>query len=165
MRRCTTPPCRALRCTWPRSETLTCNGRARGLLLGIDMVKDSATLEAAYDDALGVTAAFNKNLLLNVNAQLGADFDVRQWRHVALFNAGQSRIEMHLEASCDLTVRWPGHERRFAAGERIHTENSYKWTIDGFSQLLVDAGFAQPVAWTDAATPEHGRFAVLWASA
>ena len=84
-------------------------GRARGLLLGIDLVKDAATLEAAYDDALGVTAAFNKNLLLHVNALLATDFNVRQWRHVALFNAAQSRIEMHLEALCDLTVQlaWP----------------------------------------------------------
>ena len=68
------------------------HGKARGLLLGIDLVKDTATLEAAYDDALGVTAAFNKNLLRNINDLLAADFDVRQWRHVALFNAGQSRI-------------------------------------------------------------------------
>ena len=135
------------------------HGRARGLLLGIDLVKDSATLEAAYDDALGVTAAFNKNLLLNVNAQLGADFDVRQWRHVALFNAGQSRIEMHLEATCDLTVRWPDHERRFAAGERIHTENSCKYSVEAMTELLHQAGFSQVQHWSDA----KAWFGVFWA--
>ena len=136
------------------------NGMARGLLLGIDLVKDSATLEAAYDDALGVTAAFNKNLLLNVNALLQSDFDVRQWRHVALFNAGQSRIEMHLEATCDVVVRWPGNERAFDAGERIHTESSYKYTIETMTALLRRAGFARVEHWTDA----KGWFGVFWAS-
>ena len=135
-------------------------GKARGLLLGIDLVKDSATLEAAYDDALGVTAAFNKNLLLNANGLMGADFDVRQWRHVALFNRELSRIEMHLEAMCDLTVRWPGAERRFAAGERIHTECSYKYTLDGMNALLLQAGFRHTEYWMDA----EGKFAVFWAA-
>lgn len=135
-------------------------GNARGLLLGIDLVKDTATLEAAYDDALGVTAAFNKNLLLNVNTLLQSDFEVRQWRHVALFNVAQSRIEMHLEASCDLTVRWPGHARRFTAGERIHTENSYKYTLEGMTALLHQAGFRHVEHWTD---PKHW-FAVFWAA-
>lgn len=135
-------------------------GKARGLLLGIDLVKDTARLEAAYDDALGVTGAFNKNLLLNINGLLGADFDVRQWRHVALFNAAESRIEMHLEAACDLTVRWPGHERRFKAGERIHTECSYKYTVDGMTALLRQAGFKHVKYWTD---PNHW-FAVFWAA-
>jgi dimethylhistidine N-methyltransferase len=135
-------------------------GKARGLLLGIDLVKDAATLEAAYDDALGVTAAFNKNLLLNVNDLLQADFDVRQWRHVALFNAEQSRIEMHLEATHDLAVHWPGHRRRFRAGERIHTESSYKYTPKRMTAMLKQAGFRQVKHWSDA---EH-RFAVFLAS-
>ncbi len=134
-------------------------GKARGLLLGIDLLKDTATLEAAYDDALGVTAAFNKNLLLNVNALLQSDFDVRQWRHVALFNTSHSRIEMHLEARCALTVSWPGHERRFSAGERIHTENSYKYTLEGMTRLLKAAGFARTGYWTDPAR----QFAVFLA--
>jgi uncharacterized SAM-dependent methyltransferase len=82
-----------------------------------------------------------------------------------LYNSAESRIEMHLAAQRDLTVQWPGGQRGFAQGERIHTENSYKWTIDGFSQLLLEAGFTAPVAWTDAAKPEQGRFAVLWAAA
>ena len=135
-------------------------GRARGLLLGIDLVKDTPTLEAAYDDALGVTAAFNKNLLRNVNDLLAADFDVRQWQHVALFNAERSRIEMHLEAMCDLTVSWPGHARRFQAGERIHTENSYKYTVQGMTDLLKQAGFRQVRHWSD---PKNW-FAVFWAA-
>ena len=135
-------------------------GKARGLLLGIDLVKDTALLEAAYDDALGVTGAFNKNLLLNINELLQSDFDVRQWRHVALFNTELSRIEMHLEAKCDLTVRWPGHERRFSAGERIHTECSYKYTVDTMTALLQQAGFSQVEYWTD----PKSWFAVFWAT-
>ena len=135
-------------------------GNASGLLLGIDLVKDTALLQAAYDDAPGVTAAFNKNVLLNVNAQLGADFDLRQWRHVGLFNVQESRIEMHLEAIANTTVRWPGHERSFKIGERIHTENSYKYSIEGMTELLKQAGFRQVQHWTDA----QGWFGVFWAS-
>jgi len=135
-------------------------GKARGLLLGIDLVKDTALLEAAYDDALGVTAAFNKNLLRNVNDLLAADFEVRQWRHVAVFNARQSRIEMHLEALSDQTVGWPGHTRRFRAGERIHTESSYKYTVEGMTALLRQAGFRQVRHWSD---PDQW-FAVFWAA-
>ncbi|MDQ3059792.1 MAG: L-histidine N(alpha)-methyltransferase [Pseudomonadota bacterium] len=136
-------------------------GRARGLLLGIDLVKDTDMLEAAYDDALGVTAAFNKNVLRNANELLGADFDVCRWRHVALFNSAQSRIEMHLEAKYDQTVRWPGHARRFLAGERIHTESSYKYTPESMSDLLARAGFGQIRHWSD----PKGWFAVFWAAA
>jgi dimethylhistidine N-methyltransferase len=135
-------------------------GNASGLLLGIDLIKDSAVLQAAYDDAAGVTAAFNKNVLLNVNAQLGADFDLRQWQHVALFNAPESRIEMHLQAIANTTVHWSGHERSFAKGERIHTENSYKYTLDGMTALLKQAGFSQVRHWTDT----KGWFAVFWAA-
>ncbi len=131
------------------------------LLIGVDLVKDRATLEAAYDDALGVTAAFNLNLLRHVNRRLGSDFDARDWRHVAWFNEVDSRIEMHLEARHALTVRWPGGERRFAAGERIHTENSYKYRSEAFDALLRAAGFTQTLRWTD----ERGWFAVVCAAA
>lgn len=120
------------------------------LLIGADLVKPVDVLEAAYDDALGITAAFNLNLLNHLNRLLGADFQLREWRHLAVFNAAESRIEMHLEARRSLTVRWPGAERRFAAGERIHTENSYKWTPEAFEALLRGAGFTQTEAWTDA---------------
>ena len=135
-------------------------GNASGLLLGVDLVKDTAVLEAAYDDAAGVTAAFNKNVLLNINAQLGADFDLRQWKHIALFNVAQSRIEMHLEAIANTTVRWLGYERSFNIGERIHTENSYKYSLAGMTALLKKAGFSQVQHWTDT----NGWFGVFWAS-
>lgn len=131
------------------------------LLIGVDLVKDRASLEAAYDDALGVTAAFNLNLLRHINRLIGSDFALRNWRHVALFNEAASRIEMHLEARHDAVVRWPGAERRFAAGERIHTENSYKYRIDDFDALLRAAGFRQTRCWTDA---QQG-FAVFCAAA
>jgi dimethylhistidine N-methyltransferase len=120
------------------------------LLIGVDLVKPTPLLEAAYDDELGVTAAFNLNLLKHLNRLLGADFDVRQWQHLALFDTMHSRIEMHLQARAATTVRWPGAERHFAAGERLHTENSYKWTPEGFAALLRDAGFSRLQRWTDA---------------
>ena len=131
------------------------------LLIGVDLVKASAALEAAYDDALGVTAAFNLNLLLHVNRLIGSDFNVRDWRHIALFNEAESRIEMHLESRRELAVRWPGAERHFAAGERIHTENSYKYRTETFEALLHAAGFRQARCWRD----EEGSFAVFCASA
>jgi L-histidine N-alpha-methyltransferase len=135
-----------------------------GLLIGVDLVKDHAELQAAYDDALGVTAAFNRNLLPHINRLVGSDMQLADWRHMALFNPQDSRIEMHLLANRDLTVTWPGGSRDFAKDERIHTENSYKWTVASFSALLQEAGFAQPQVWTDASDPAQGRFAVMWAS-
>ena len=120
------------------------------LLIGVDLVKPVDILEAAYDDALGITAAFNLNLLNHLNRLLGADFQLREWQHLAVFNPAESRIEMHLEARCSLTVRWPGGERRFTADERIHTENSYKWTPEGFEVLLRKAGFGHSRLWSDA---------------
>ena len=132
-----------------------------GLLIGVDLVKPSAILEPAYDDALGVTAAFNLNLLLHLNRIIGSDFNPAGWRHIGLFNTTESRIEMHLEARHDLSVRWPGGERRFVRGERLHTENSYKYTVEGFASLLGAAGFAPAQHWTDA----QGWFAVFWAPA
>jgi len=131
------------------------------LLIGVDLVKAFDVLEAAYDDALGVTASFNLNLLRHLNALLGTDFELGQWRHVALFNRAESRIEMHLESRQAQVVRWPGGERRFAAGERIHTENSYKWTLEGFAGLLREAGFVEPRHWTD----PRGWFGVFVAGA
>ncbi len=125
--------------------------RGGAVLVGVDLVKPASRLEAAYDDDLGVTAAFNLNILRRLNRLLGADFRPRQWRHVALFDAAASRIEMHLQAREALVVRWPGVERRFAAGERIHTENACKWTRPGFGALLAEAGFTQQRHWTDAA--------------
>lgn len=121
-----------------------------GLLIGVDLVKSASILQAAYDDALGVTAAFNLNLLNNLNALIGSDFAVGDWRHHAAFNAVLSRIEMHLEARRDITVRWPNGARRFTRGERIHTENSYKYALGDFTALLRQAGFSRVQTWTDA---------------
>jgi dimethylhistidine N-methyltransferase len=124
-----------------------------GLLIGVDLIKDKAVLDAAYDDPLGVTAAFNRNLLRHVNARLDADFAIGDWRHVAFYNAAEARIEMHLEARRELDASWPdGAARRirhFAAGERIHTENSCKYSPEGFKTLLQEAGFADIEFWTD----------------
>ncbi len=132
-----------------------------GVLIGVDLVKPSAILEPAYDDALGVTAAFNLNMLRHINHLIGSNFDARDWQHVAFFDTALSRIEMHLEAKRTLTVRWraagQGQSRVFQAGERIHTENSYKWTPEGFKNLLLQAGFAHTQMWTDA----DGYFAVF----
>lgn len=131
------------------------------LLIGVDLIKDSAILHAAYDDALGVTAAFNLNLLRHVNQLLGSDFDVRNWRHLAYFNPAHSRIEMYLEARIDHVVSWPGAERAFVRGERLHTENSYKYTVASFLALLKQAGFGAARVWTD----EQDWFAVIHAKA
>jgi len=126
------------------------NGRADGgILIGVDLVKNKATLDAAYDDALGVTACFNLNLLHHLNRLLDADFDVRNWQHLGFFNPESSRIEMHLEAKINHTVRWQGGERRFERDERIHTENSYKYTQREFILLLQKAGFGDVQIWTD----------------
>jgi dimethylhistidine N-methyltransferase len=130
-----------------RQARQAANGGA--VLMGVDLVKPMAVLEPAYDDALGVTAAFNRNLLRHINQLLGSDFEVTQWRHRARFNAAQARIEMHLEALQDLTVRWPGAQRQFREGECIHTENSCKYTPPQFEALLRAAGFAQIKQWRD----------------
>ena len=132
-----------------------------GLLVGVDLVKPADELEQAYDDALGVTAAFNLNLLRHANRLIGSDFSPREWRHHACWNEAQSRVEMHLQARHALTVRWAGGERPFAAGESIHTENSCKYTTAGFGALLADAGFRDIRTWTDA----DKRFALFWAHA
>lgn len=132
-----------------------------GVLIGVDLIKDKAILDAAYNDALGVTAAFNLNLLRHLNQLLGADFDVRDWRHLGFFNTAKSRIEMYLEARTNVTVSWLGAHRCFTQGERIHTENSYKYLPDTFINLLKQAGFADASLWTDA----RGWFAVIHARA
>jgi dimethylhistidine N-methyltransferase len=132
-----------------------------GLLVGVDRVKPRHVLEPAYDDALHLTAAFNLNLLRHVNIVLDSDFDVNDWRHVAIFNSAQSRIEMHLEAQRALRVTWPGGKREFSHGERIHTENSYKYTPQAFSDLLQSAGYRDVAHWSDS----RGWFSVFSARA
>ncbi|MDR3451873.1 MAG: L-histidine N(alpha)-methyltransferase [Rhodoferax sp.] len=128
------------------------------LLLGVDLVKGEATLLAAYDDAAGVTAAFNRNLLVRLNRELGADFVPEAFAHCAVWNAAASRMEMHLESWAAQTVRLAALDLtvEFAPGERIHTENSYKYQPGQAETLLEQAGFRPDAPWTDA----HGWFAV-----
>ncbi len=135
-------------------------GDSGSLLIGVDLVKPAAILEAAYDDALGVTAAFNLNMLGHLNVLIGSDFDPVDWSHSARFNDEHSRIEMHLEARRDLAVSWDGGGRRFCRGERIHTENSYKYRLDDFRGLLAQAGFGASHLWTD----DRNWFAVCLAT-
>ncbi|HKW77443.1 MAG TPA: L-histidine N(alpha)-methyltransferase [Terriglobales bacterium] len=121
------------------------------LLLGLDMVKDPRVLRDAYNDAAGVTARFNKNLLARINRELGADFDLDEFQHVAFWNHRMSRIEMHLESRVDQVVRVPDLDRsfHFFFGERIHTENSYKFTPSSIKRLLRRTGLKLEHRWTD----------------
>lgn len=119
------------------------------LILGVDLVKDAGTLEAAYDDAQGVTAAFNRNLLTRLNREADADFDLSAFRHKAVWNADAQRIEMHLESTRAQSVRVAGARIAFAAGETIHTENSYKFTPDSLSAMAQDAGWRVADLLTD----------------
>jgi dimethylhistidine N-methyltransferase len=126
------------------------------LLLGTDMAKDRAILEAAYDDAQGVTAQFNRNLLARINRELGADFDLGQFAHRALYRPELGRVEMHLIARSDQVVHIPGADLTvgFTAGESIHTESSHKYTRDGLRLLAEGAGLLEEASWVD----RDGRF-------
>jgi L-histidine Nalpha-methyltransferase len=121
------------------------------LLLGTDLVKNTSILIPAYDDAHGVTARFNKNILARINRELGSNFDLDLFRHLAVWNPERSRIEMHLESTLDQTVKVKliGLEVHFKKGERIHTENSYKYTIAGVRDFLLSTGFEVESTWTD----------------
>jgi L-histidine N-alpha-methyltransferase len=121
------------------------------LLLGTDMVKDKATLLAAYDDSEGITAAFNLNILHRLNRELGANFDAACFRHRALWNSIESRIEMHLESTQEqhIGIEHADLDLHFMQGETIHTENSYKFTNAGIRTLLRDVGFEFRGAWKD----------------
>ena len=122
-----------------------------GLLLGADLKKDAAILEAAYDDALGVTAAFNLNLLLRINRELGADFDLKRFQHRAIYNDAQGRIEMHLVSRLAQKIHLNalGLMIEMQAGETIHTENSYKYDQQQLSQMAAAAGFSAKRVWMD----------------
>ena len=124
-------------------------GAGATLVVGVDLVKDARILEAAYDDAAGVTAAFNLNLLTRINDELAGTFDAGSFHHRALFNRTASRIEMHLVSRIDQSVTVAGRAFDFAEGESIHTENSYKYTIDGFRALAAEAGWSAGAVWTD----------------
>jgi dimethylhistidine N-methyltransferase len=133
-------------------------GPSGALLIGIDLAKDRATLERAYDDAAGVTAAFNQNLLVRINRELDGSFDVTRFRHHAHYNETAGRIEMHLVSSVAQTVRVAGRPVWFAAGETIHTENSYKYDVAHFAALAAGVGLAVREVWTDA----RQRFSVQY---
>lgn len=133
-------------------------GEEGGLLIGVDLHKSREVLEAAYNDASGVTAEFNLNLLRRINRELGADFDPSRFRHSAVFNESAGRIEMHLVCRADHTVRVAGHEIPFRAGETIHTENSYKYSLRGFREIAGSAGWQVGRIWRDA----DGLFSVQY---
>lgn len=124
-------------------------GRGSMMIVGVDLRKDAAVLEAAYDDAAGVTAAFNLNLLARINRELDANFDLSAFTHEARWNAGDSRVEMHLVSRTAQSVRIGGERVGFAQGESVHTENSYKYTLDGFAELAGSAGYETVASWTD----------------
>jgi len=147
--------------TFVRDIHRHCIGRDRsGLLIGVDTKKDKARLDAAYDDPVGVTAAFNRNMLRHVNRLLDSDFRPDAFAHRAFYDANAGRVEMHVEAVTAQTVRLPGGPRTFAAGERIHTENSWKYAPEEFAALLTDAGFRRVRCWQDDARD----FAVFYAA-
>lgn len=129
-----------------------------GLLIGVDLVKDRAVLHAAYNDSAGVTAAFNQNLLVRANRELGADFVVERFHHEARFNEAESRIEMHLVSEGRQAVGVQGDRFLFEDGESIHTENSYKYTIEGFQYLAKSSGFRPVAHWVD----RKNLFSIHW---
>jgi len=122
-------------------------GREARLILGADMVKDAATLIAAYDDAAGVTAEFNRNVLRRINRELGGNFDLKAFDHLALWNDQESRMEMHLVSRHDQIVHAAGRSFGFTAGERLHTENSYKFTEASVAALARDTGWVVEASW------------------
>src|SRR5262245_29142147 len=124
-------------------------GRKAVLIIGVDLAKDVNVLNAAYDDAAGVTAKFNLNLLARINRELGGDFDLDSFSHEAFYNCERHRIEMHLASRKRQKVRVAGRVIEFRAGETIHTENSYKYTIESFGALARGAGWTPSAVWTD----------------
>jgi L-histidine Nalpha-methyltransferase len=150
-----------------RNEALTFLTRAAklfpgsGLLIGVDLVKDPAVLHAAYNDRSGVTAAFNKNILARANRELDTNFDLDAFAHYAFYEPHQQRIEMHLVSRSRQRIRVAGETIVIAEGETIHTENSYKYTIDGFRALAAEAGFRPRAVWRD----RDGLFSIHWLEA
>jgi len=148
---------RAARLTLLRRMVDLCGPRGGQLLIGIDLIKDIAQLESAYDDAEGVTAAFNRNLLHRINRELDSNFDPDRFTHRARFDIAESRIEMYLVSEIDQEVEIEGQIFHFERDESICTEHSYKFTLDGFGALAVEAGWLLEQAWTD----REDLFAIL----
>jgi dimethylhistidine N-methyltransferase len=124
-------------------------GRGAVLIIGVDLVKDQAVLNAAYNDLAGVTAKFNLNLLTRINRELGANIDLSAFCHRAFYNSERNRIEMHLASKTRQKVRVAGRMIDFRAGETIHTENSYKYTLESFGALARGSGWSPTAVWTD----------------
>jgi len=135
------------------AEFLRQAGRILGpgatMIVGVDLIKDRVVLDAAYDDAAGVTAKFNLNILTRMNRELGGNFDLSSFRHRAFYNVEAHRIEMHLESLKNQTITVAGRSVLFTNGETIHTENSYKYTIESFRALAESAGWRAAATWTD----------------
>jgi uncharacterized SAM-dependent methyltransferase len=130
------------------------------MLIGIDLKKDPTLLTAAYNDAAGVTAKFNLNILLRLNTEFGANFDLDAFAHRAVYNAEAGRIEMHLVSRCQQKVNLGGEIFNFETDEFIHTENSYKYSVDEFQCLVRRAGFEPVQVWTD----QNGLFSIHFLS-
>jgi dimethylhistidine N-methyltransferase len=124
-------------------------GPGSRLIVGVDLDKDTKRLVPAYDDAKGVTAKFNLNLLVRINREVGADFDLSRFQHRAIYDRDLKRIEMHLVSRVRQTVRLLGRSFQFAAGESIHTENSYKYSVEQFRALAKGAGWRPAQVWAD----------------
>jgi len=137
---------------------MRCGLNGGGLLIGVDLVKDPHLLHAAYNDAAGVTAMFNKNLLARANRELDADFDLNAFAHYAPYNAGAQRIEMYLVSLRRQRVSLRGRLIEFAQGEPLHTEDSHKYTIESFREMACRAGFNPRAVWTD----EERLFSIHW---
>lgn len=124
-------------------------GKDGGLLLGVDMKKDTAVLNEAYNDKRGVTAEFNLNILEHINREYGADFNLGGFRHEAKYDVEEGCIQMFLVSTCDQSVSVAGHNFEFSDGEKIHTENSHKYTVDEVLKMAVGAGFSRAKTWLD----------------
>jgi dimethylhistidine N-methyltransferase len=124
-------------------------GAGGAMLIGVDVKKDANVLHAAYNDARGVTARFNLNLLARINRELGADFDLRRFRHYAFYNVPLGRVEMHLVSLARQVVRIGRHRFEFERGETVHTENSCKYAVEEFRALAAEAGFRASKLWQD----------------
>jgi dimethylhistidine N-methyltransferase len=140
--------------TVPEAATFLANARelagpGGAMLIGVDLKKDPARLNAAYNDGAGVTADFNLNLLRRINRELGADFNLSAFRHHSFYHAGRGRIEMHLVSLAEQRVKIRGRVFHFRGGESIHTENSYKYSVSEFQRLAAGAGFDPVAYWTD----------------
>ncbi len=135
-------------------------GRHATIFVGVDLVKDAETLAAAYADSEGATAQFNKNLLTRINRELSGDFDADAFDHLALWNRESGRVEMHLVSRRDQVVKAAGHSFAFKKGERLHTENSYKFTADSFALLAARSHWSVAGAWVSA-KPEVALFRLV----